>query len=76
MTGDSTDYMDQLEDLQMKVAYQEDTIQSLNDVVVGQSQAIARINEQVQLLNQKLRQFESGVDQSDTNTIEERPPHY
>jgi SlyX protein len=76
MTGDSTDYMDQLEDLQMKVAYQEDTIQSLNDVVVGQSQAIARINEQVQLLNQKLRQFESGVDQSDTNTIDERPPHY
>lgn len=76
MTDDNVDYMDQLEDLQMKVAYQEDTIQSLNDVVVGHSKSISRMNEQLQLLNQKLRQFEAGVDQSDTNTVEERPPHY
>ena len=76
MTDDNVDYMDQLEDLQMKVAYQEDTIQSLNDVMVGHSKSISRMNEQLQLLNQKLRQFEAGVDQSDTNTVEERPPHY
>ncbi len=76
MTNSINEAFEQLEDLQMKVAYQEDVIQSLNDELIKQGSLIVRLDEQVQLLNQKLKHAEDNVGQNEGKSFDERPPHY
>lgn len=66
---------DKLIDLQSQLAFQEDTVQTLNEVVTEQQGQIERLNEMMVLLKHQFEQsqFDSGVDNS---AVEERPPHY
>lgn len=64
-----------LVDLQSQLAFQEDTVQTLNDIVTQQQGQIERLNEMLVLLKNQFEQtqFDSGDGQT---VIQERPPHY
>lgn len=60
-------------DLEIKVAYQEDLLQALNQIVVEQQQQIARLEMSCQWLNERIKSLqESGFETEGDQT----PPHY
>lgn len=67
----------QLAELQSQLAFQEHTVQSLNDALAVQQQEILLLRQQLALLKQ--RQDEQAV-QLDTGQgpglLAEKPPHY
>lgn len=63
-------------DLQTKLAFQEDTVQTLNDIVSVQQQDIMQLKSQVHSLIEELRTVLSGLDTSQINAEQELPPHY
>ncbi|GLS90952.1 protein SlyX [Psychromonas marina] len=63
-----------IEQLEMKVAFQDDNIETLNDEVFEQQRKLQILTEQVAYLVEKLKEAEpdnGGIDQVDM-----RPPHY
>lgn len=63
-----------LEALEVKVAYQEDTIEQLNAVVIQQRDLLDAHELKLKLLTEKFRELQ----QSDGNSfdVHEKPPHY
>lgn len=63
-----------LTNLETKLAFQDDLLESLNAIVASQQQQIDLLQQQVQLLYDQLRSLApsniAGV------TADERPPHY
>lgn len=70
------DFANELIELQTRLAYQEDTIHQLNNVVTQQDATILQLQQQMRLLAKRVEELsfsrETGVDEP-TN---ERPPHY
>lgn len=64
----------QLEQLEVKVAYQEITIEQLNSIITEQQNSIDKLQEQMKFLSQKIKHFEPSmvIDIND----ETPPPHY
>jgi SlyX protein len=62
-----------LVDLQTRLAFQEDTLQSLNDVVADHQREIGDIRRQVGALIDQLEQVLADLD---AGTENEKPPHY
>ena len=60
-------------DLESRVAFQDDTIQALNDVLVAQQNAVDRL--QMQMAALLTRQEEMGG-QFESSEEEAPPPHY
>lgn len=65
---------ERLVELESKLAFQEQTIEDLNEVVVEQGRLLEAISERLARLEQRLR----GADDagSETDPLQERPPHY
>lgn len=60
-------------DIETRIAYQDDTIQQLSDVMYRQQQQIEKLEKTVQLLVGKIQ----GLSENNPEkTIDERPPHY
>ena len=63
-----------LDELETKVAYQELTLQQLNEVIARQQQQIDQLETACQLLSERLKALaEQPPPGSD---VDERPPHY
>lgn len=63
-----------LTDLETKVAFQDDLLESLNRIVAEQQQQIDMLQQQVQMLYDQLRSIApSNIAQG---SADERPPHY
>lgn len=60
-------------ELEIKVAYQEDLVQALNQIVSEQQRQIDRLEATSRLLHDRLKSLH--VTQSEQN-IDETPPHY
>ncbi len=60
-------------ELETRLAFQEDSLQQLNDVVVEQQQSIDRLMTIVKVMNQQLKSIPSDL-HGDGN--EPPPPHY
>ena len=60
--------------LETKIAYQDDLIQQLNEVVIGQQQQIRDIQSKTDLLSKKLEDLLELT--AEERTSGERPPHY
>ncbi len=63
-----------LEDLETRVAFQEDTIDKLSDVVARQEKELDQLKRMVLLLSTQVNNFDSS--DSLVNGSEEPPPHY
>ena len=73
--ADSEELRRHLDEVQTQLAYQEDTVQALNEAVALQQQEILLLQRQVQLLKQ--RQDETGVGpDAHSAAADEKPPHY
>ena len=71
------DLEEQLIDVQTRVAYQEDTLAQLNDLITKQDAEIVQLKQQVRLLAQRLDELARDPAQSgETEVTNERPPHY
>lgn len=71
------DIEEQLIDVQTRVAYQEDTLAQLNDVITKQDIEIVQLKQQVRLLAQRLDELARDPLQGDeADVANERPPHY
>ena len=72
-----SDIEEQLIDVQTRVAYQEDTLAQLNDVITKQNAEIVQMKQQMRLLAQRLDELARDPAQGgETETISDRPPHY
>lgn len=70
---------DIVEDLQSRLAFQEQTLADLNDVVARQTEQIDRLEQQLRALAGKYRDLREAVEQApegDSPLADERPPHY
>ncbi len=63
----------QLVELQTQIAFQEDTLQSLNDVVANQQKQIDALKQEVNFIKQQFSELVAGMGE---NSPEEKPPHY
>ena len=65
----------QLDEVQIQMAYQEDTVRMLNDALSLQQQEILLLRRQVQLLKQRQDEQGAGPEVA-AAPAEEKPPHY
>ena len=65
----------QLDEVQIQMAYQEDTVRLLNDALSLQQQEILLLRRQVQLLKQRQDDQDTGPEAGAAPT-EDKPPHY
>ena len=63
-------------DLQTQVAFMEDTLDKLDNLVTEQSQLIADQQRQLQLLYQKLETQTQGSQIQPFDLLSDKPPHY
>lgn len=60
-------------DLEARLAFQDDTIQTLNDVLVAQQRTVERLQAQVGMLARRQEEIQSRIDGEED---EAPPPHY
>lgn len=67
----------EIEDLQTRLAFQEDLIAALNDQVATQDRDIKTLQAQLREVNHKLKELIYQVEVGGTSIAsDERPPHY
>lgn len=66
----------QIEDLQTRIAFQEDMIASLSDRVAAQDLEIETLKKQLRHLNKKLTSLAYEMEDNNDPTDEPPPPHY
>ncbi len=69
-----TDIQEQVMSLEIKLAFQDDLVETLNQIVIGQQQQLDLLQQQVQLLYQQLKSLQPS---NIADLAEEAPPpHY
>lgn len=63
-------------ELQAKVAFQEDMLQSLNDIVTKQDKAIRALSGKVKRWESRLDDMAYSMDSDSNKASEPPPPHY
>lgn len=75
--NDSNNDQDMLVDLQSRLAFQDQSINELNDVLTSQQQQIDKLQFQLKVLNDKLADMEDGMAGTmEISQEDEKPPHY
>lgn len=64
---------ERMEDLESRIAFQEDTLDKLNDVVSRQELEIERLTRMIKIINSQLKQLDLG---GGDEVVDEPPPHY
>ena len=64
-----------LSDLQSRIAFQEDALASLNDVVATQNREIQELRSQLKLLYKKMDDLNYSLEQN-PDASDSPPPHY
>ncbi len=67
---------DQVIELQTRLAFQEDTLQQLNQVIAEQDSDMRALQVQFQALLKRLDDLSYAFEQRQINPVDERPPHY
>ena len=75
-TSETNRLRERVDELESRLAFQDDTIQALDQTIADQSQALLTLQEQCSLLIKKLRQLEEGSQPQGVAGADERPPHY
>lgn len=61
-------------EIETKLAYQEDALQTLNEVILKQQKQIDQLDASVRLLIDRIKQMQAM--ESAEKPLDERPPHY
>lgn len=64
-----------LVDIETKLAYQEDTVLALNDVVSQQQKQIDQLETMVKLLVERIKLLSAAAETTGP-MVDEKPPHY
>ena len=67
-------YQQRIEELEIKSAFQEDQLNTLNEIVARQENDIQKLWEASKILNARLKSAELGSESSDQSN--QPPPHY
>lgn len=67
---------ERVDHLESQLAFQEDTIESLNQLVTAQSEAVYRLQQQLQTLTNKYQELNDQQGDGPSATAHEPPPHY
>lgn len=70
------DFADELIELQTRIAYQEDTIHHLNQVITQQDADILQLQQQMRLLAKRIDELSFAQSDGSEEITNERPPHY
>lgn len=70
------DVADELIELQIRIAHQEDTINQLNQVITKQDADILQLQQQMRLLAKRLDELALTQLSGGEEITNERPPHY
>ncbi len=70
------DVLARLDVLEERLAFQEDTIQKLDDAMASQQQQIMLMQRQLELIGEQLKQLEKVQAEGPSAPQDERPPHY
>jgi SlyX protein len=71
-----SDLHEELIELQTRMAYQEDTIAQLNNVVTKQDADIVQLQQQMRLMVKRLDELSFAQTNGSEESLNERPPHY
>ncbi|GAA0202780.1 MULTISPECIES: SlyX family protein [Kangiella] len=66
----------QIDELQAKVAFQDDTIDQLNRIVTKQDEVIRLLQSKFSIIGDKIQDIESNLPNKPFNPNDEVPPHY
>lgn len=66
----------ELVDLQTRIAYQEDLLEQLNQIVVKQDAEILTLKQQVRYLMKRMEDFLANPASPGIEISSEKPPHY
>ena len=75
MMGSEANGRERLDDLEARLAFQDDLIERLNDVVARQDREVVALTRRVTALEQRLADLDEAVD-AGTAGGHEVPPHY
>ena len=70
------DVVEQLVELQIQLAFHEDTVAALNEAMASQQQEILVLRQQLTLLKQRQEEAQAQIDQGGVSAVDEKPPHY
>jgi SlyX protein len=73
MSDSAQPLSERLDALEIRIAYQDETIDTLNATITAQWQQIDALTRQVKSLDDRLQQAETNAPAAPAN---ERPPHY
>ena len=65
---------ERIDDIEAKIAYQEDTIERLNQAITRQQEMINRLERMCKLLGERISEIKS--DKASDASAEPPPPHY
>jgi SlyX protein len=71
-----TNIENELIDLQTRIAYQEDLLSELNNIVIKQDAEILTLKQQVRQLAKKMEDFLANPESGGVEISMEKPPHY
>ena len=63
-------------DLESQLAFQEDTIETLNQLVTQQASELQHLQRKMQVLVEKFQQLNDREGGTSTNPADDIPPHY
>jgi SlyX protein len=69
---DAETLAERIDALEMRIAYQDDTLEALNETITAQWKQIDTLTRQVAELREQLQEAQSNA----AAPINERPPHY
>ena len=72
MTNDMKILSERVDALEMRIAYQDDTIETLNQTITAQWKQIDALTRKISELGERLQQAEANA----PGPANERPPHY
>ncbi|MGY4626660.1 SlyX family protein [Bradyrhizobium sp. USDA 4486] len=72
MTNEIKNLGERIDALEMRIAYQDDTIETLNQTITAQWKQIDALTRKVAELGERLQQAEANA----PGPANERPPHY
>ncbi|MFT4927453.1 MAG: SlyX protein [Phenylobacterium sp.] len=74
----SNDWEQRINELESKVAFQDDTIELLNNELNQHQESIQKLQNQIALLGSRFKEIKDGIelDQGSDEIVHELPPHY